>query len=166
MDRPITGFTQDDEGHWVALLSCGHGQHVRHEPPFTNRPWVTTQEGRASRLGALLNCVRCDAFEPPEGLVAYHRTPVFTEATVPPALTRDHFTKPGTWARIRVEEGHLRYHVPALGRVFELSPDHPGTVLPEVPHHLELQGPVRFSVEFYRAPDIAGPDEPVSPSIA
>ena len=42
MNRPITGFRRDDHGDWTALLSCGHAQHVRHTPPFTNRPWVTT----------------------------------------------------------------------------------------------------------------------------
>ena len=57
--RTIVGFREDHEGHWVAVLSCGHGQHVRHEPPLQSRPWVTTREGRASRLGAELWCVRC-----------------------------------------------------------------------------------------------------------
>jgi uncharacterized protein DUF3565 len=60
MDRRIVGFHQDDEGHWVADLECGHTQHVRHEPPWMNRPWVVTPEGRASRLGVVLNCKKCD----------------------------------------------------------------------------------------------------------
>lgn len=57
--RRITGFHTDEEGHWVAELECGHGQHVRHDPPMVTRPWVLTPEGRASRLGAVLQCVRC-----------------------------------------------------------------------------------------------------------
>ena len=60
MERPITGFAQDDAGDWIALLSCGHRQHVRHKPPFTLRPWVVTEEGRASKLGAALECAACD----------------------------------------------------------------------------------------------------------
>jgi membrane carboxypeptidase/penicillin-binding protein len=40
--RRITGFTTDDEGHWVAELECGHRQHMRHRPPFESRQWVTT----------------------------------------------------------------------------------------------------------------------------
>ncbi len=60
MKQAITGFIQDEEGHWVALLGCGHRQHVRHEPPFLNRPWVTTEEGRRSRIGRELECARCD----------------------------------------------------------------------------------------------------------
>ena len=33
MERQVTGFHQDEEGHWVAELECGHNQHVRHDPP-------------------------------------------------------------------------------------------------------------------------------------
>lgn len=60
MDQPITGFHKDREGHWVAELVCGHGQHVRHDPPWMIREWVISEEGRASRLNTNLNCVRCD----------------------------------------------------------------------------------------------------------
>lgn len=57
--RAIVGFHQDDEGHWVAELECGHGQHVRHDPPLVTRDWVLTPAGRAARLGARLACRRC-----------------------------------------------------------------------------------------------------------
>lgn len=66
MEQPITGFHTDDEGHWVAELQCGHFQHVRHDPPWMVRPWVLTEAGRMSRLGAVLNCKKCDAGEPPD----------------------------------------------------------------------------------------------------
>jgi hypothetical protein len=59
IERAIIGFHLDDEGHWVADLECGHTQHVRHDPPWQVRPWVTTPEGRASRLGGQLACVLC-----------------------------------------------------------------------------------------------------------
>ena len=60
MKRIITGYEQDDEGHWRAILDCDHRQHVRHDPPMTTRTWVLTEVGRASRLGFELNCKRCD----------------------------------------------------------------------------------------------------------
>ncbi len=60
MKRRIVGFHRDEEGHWVADLECGHGQHVRHNPPWVNRPWVTSEEGRAAALGAELDCKRCE----------------------------------------------------------------------------------------------------------
>jgi hypothetical protein len=64
MGRGVTGFHQDAEGHWVAELECGHNQQVRHDPPWDERPWVTTPEVRATRLGMRLNCVKCDRGEP------------------------------------------------------------------------------------------------------
>jgi hypothetical protein len=60
MKQKITGFHQDEELHWVADLACGHTQHVRHDPPWQNRPWVETADGRASRLGQALDCKKCD----------------------------------------------------------------------------------------------------------
>jgi len=60
MNRGIIGFHQDEETHWVAELECSHCQHVRHNPPWANRPWVITSEGRAKAIGTQLNCKRCD----------------------------------------------------------------------------------------------------------
>lgn len=61
MQRPIIGFHQDPEHHWVADLACGHAQHVRHDPPLESRPWVLTEAKRREHLGTELNCVLCDA---------------------------------------------------------------------------------------------------------
>lgn len=61
MLRRIAGFHQDEQEDWVADLECGHGRHVRHEPPWTNRPWVTTAEGRAAFLGQELDCTKCES---------------------------------------------------------------------------------------------------------
>jgi hypothetical protein len=60
MVRKIVSFHQDETGDWVAVLECGHTQHVRHNPPWINRPWVLTTQGRAEKLGATLPCKRCD----------------------------------------------------------------------------------------------------------
>jgi tellurite methyltransferase len=155
MDRPITVFSLDAAGDWMATLTCGHHQHVRHKPPFENRPWVTTAAGRESRLGATLNCVRCDRFELPEGADFVRRTPEFTERTVPEALRSHHATAVGVWGRIVVTEGVVRYQVPSLGVDRDLSPGTTGIVLPEVPHSIEPRGAVRFHVEFLRPHDVA-----------
>jgi hypothetical protein len=64
MKQPIVDFDIDDEGHWRALLVCGHRQHVRHDPPMTRRDWVLTQEGRKEKIGAELNCRKCDEGAP------------------------------------------------------------------------------------------------------
>ncbi len=144
----MIGFVTDAEGDWVARLSCGHRQHVRHDPPLVERPWVTTERGRSERIGQHLDCVRCDAFELPADFVPYKRTDVFTERSVPAGLRKDHSTKAGVWARIVVVEGTLRYHVASLGRTMELTADHCGIVIPEIRHHVEPVGTVQFFVEF------------------
>lgn len=66
MKREITGFHKDEEGDWVAELECGHTRHVRHNPPWMNRPWVTTPEGRQRFLGKRLDCKKCDASAAPD----------------------------------------------------------------------------------------------------
>lgn len=153
MNRPITGFHTDSEGHWVAKLSCGHAQHVRHDPPFVERDWVRTPEGRQSRVGALLDCVRCDRRELPEGYTPYHRTDTFTRDSVPEGLLRRHTTKRGVWARIQVSRGRLEYHVHAPFDTREvLEAGTSGVVLPEVEHHVAPLGDVEFFVEFWRRP--------------
>ena len=44
--RRIVAYHADELGDWVAELDCGHGQHVRHDPPWQVREWVTTERGR------------------------------------------------------------------------------------------------------------------------
>ncbi|MCE9640859.1 MAG: DUF3565 domain-containing protein [Betaproteobacteria bacterium] len=66
MKQPIAGYHQDDEQHWVAKLACGHYQHVRHQPPWINRPWVVSREGRTGALGSTLDCKKCDSGFPPD----------------------------------------------------------------------------------------------------
>lgn len=59
MDRRIVGFEQDELGDWVALLECGHSRHVRHDPPWQAREWVTSAAGREGHLGTRLACREC-----------------------------------------------------------------------------------------------------------
>jgi hypothetical protein len=60
--RCIIGFRSDPDepGAWIADLACGHTQHVRHQPPFQERPWVLTPEGRARFVGTEIECSDCD----------------------------------------------------------------------------------------------------------
>jgi tellurite resistance-related uncharacterized protein len=151
VQRAIEGFHQDDAGDWVAELRCGHGQHVRHKPPFFVRPWVMTAEGRAEKLGSELSCVLCDRFELPATVTAYKRTADFDQDSIPAGLRKDHSTKPGVWGVIHVVSGRLRYIVePPLAGEHVLDPSRPGIVVPEVLHRVVPEGDVRFYVEFHR----------------
>ncbi|MFD2166189.1 DUF3565 domain-containing protein [Thalassotalea euphylliae] len=64
MKQAIVSYHKDEENHWVARLACGHNQHVRHQPPWTNRPWVETEQGRKTMLGHQLQCVKCEQLAP------------------------------------------------------------------------------------------------------
>lgn len=72
MKQPICGYHRDEENHWVAELRCGHNQHVRHNPPWVSRPWVTTASGRTGMLGHRLECRKCDEGAPPDRPLAEH----------------------------------------------------------------------------------------------
>ena len=88
----------------------------------------------------------------PLNVIAYRKTPVFTEATIPPGLLHHHTTKAGSWGKILVMSGQLCYRIltdpPEEHR---LTPSSPGIVEPQVPHQVESLGPVTFYVEFYQA---------------
>lgn len=153
MQRSIQSFHRDAAAHWVADLDCGHCQHVRHNPPFEDRPWTMTEQGRRSKLGQHLLCPNCDRFELPEGFQAYKRTPEFDAASIPDGLRKAHSTKSGVWAKVHVVEGQLRYVVHApLNQEYILEPTRAGIIVPELLHYVEPLGPVRFFVEFFRHP--------------
>jgi hypothetical protein len=81
MQQRIVRFHQDEQQHWVADLSCGHTQHVRHDPPWQERPWVLKEPERNARIGTTLNCVLCD--EPPSsGVISTESADTFDQ---PPA---------------------------------------------------------------------------------
>lgn len=89
--------------------------------------------------------------ELPAGVARYGGTSVFSEGSIPANLRRAHRTKVGTWAKIVVLEGRLRYRIlEPESEETELSPERPGIVEPGVLHEVEAPGPVRFRVDFYR----------------
>jgi tellurite methyltransferase len=149
MKRMINEYHQDDEGEFVAELACGHNQHVRHRPPFQLRPWVLSQEGRGAHLGTALNCPRCDRAELPRDLRLTRSSQAWNEHTVPPGLLKDHHIASSTWGRIVVHAGWLRFFAattPGLDEIVDVWRAQP--IPPDVQHHVELVGPVRFSIDF------------------
>jgi hypothetical protein len=62
----LIDFRQDEDGHWVAILSCGHTQHLRHQPPWQNRAWVLDPAQRKAARGSPFTCGWCaqDATSP------------------------------------------------------------------------------------------------------
>lgn len=92
----------------------------------------------------------------PAGLVAYKRTPVFDQDSLPAGLRRQHRTRAGVWALIHVLEGRLRFRNADPAEEVVLVPGRAGVVQPERAHEVEPLGPVRLFVEFHAAPQDAG----------
>jgi tellurite methyltransferase len=147
--RTIDGFHEDADGDWVAELSCLHNQHVRHRPPFFDRPWVTTSAGRHERIGGDLDCPLCDRAELPDDLSVVRTAGPFEADTVPAALTRDHRVAERTWGCLRVLEGSVVFRMetdPPVER--SVGPGTSQAIPPSVLHSVAPGDGARFVVEF------------------
>ena len=87
----------------------------------------------------------------PEGMTSHQQTPEFNENSIPKGLLKNHSTAKNVWGLIRILEGSLLYRIiePTAEEVV-LTVEHHGVVAPEMLHQVEIIGPVRFRVEFYR----------------
>jgi len=123
VERTITDYHEDDAGDWVAELSCGHDQHVRHRPPFQLRTWALENEGRTAKLGTPIDCPLCERAELPDGVRLLRTSPEWNEHTIPAGLLSAHRLAKGTWGRIAV-----RRRKPEIRRVHRTAdPDCVGT---------------------------------------
>jgi tellurite methyltransferase len=149
MHRRIIEFHQDGEGDWIAELACLHSQHVRHRPPFFDRPWVLEDAGREARLGTDLDCPLCDRCELPDDLHLARTAGPFDESTLPPGLRRPHHVASGSWGVLRVLAGDAELHVatepPTDARIVEGGSQ---PIPPEVEHVLSLGDGAVVEVDF------------------
>jgi tellurite resistance-related uncharacterized protein len=120
---------------------------------FTHHP-LTTQAG-AHMLDLVDRAIHYRSVDPvltaaePTATKPYKSTAGFDEVTLPAGLRREHRTKAGSWAVIRVLEGRLRYQVLEPNSEAILEPGRPGLILPEQLHLVEPLGPIRMQIEFY-----------------
>jgi tellurite resistance-related uncharacterized protein len=90
----------------------------------------------------------------PDDVVAYKRTPEFTEETVPAGLLKAHQTREGVWGKIVVLDGELQYTInEPEHEVIVLDSNRFGVVEPTMLHEVKPLGKVRFYVEFHRSAD-------------
>ncbi len=149
MRRVIAGFHQDEHGDWVAELSCLHGQHMRHRPPFQERPWVTTEAGRTARLGTDVDCPLCDRAELPGSLRVTRTAGPFDATTLPAALRKAHRVAEGVWGRLRVIEGSAGISLETDPPIHvQLGAGDTQPIPPSVPHAVTVDGPVLLAVDF------------------
>ena len=149
MERTIIGFHADDVGDWVAELSCLHNQHVRHQPPFLERPWVLSEEGRSNHVGTFIDCPLCDRAEMPGDLKLARSAGPFDAASVPPALLKEHQIAERTWGDLRVLEGSVKFSM-ATNPPFErqLTSGEHQPIPPGIKHRLVLEGAVTLAIDF------------------
>lgn len=88
----------------------------------------------------------------PSCSTAYRTIGPFDAATLPAGLKAEHRLKPGTWAVLDLTEGSLTFRWDdAAGGQDDLSAPARIAIPPEVPHHLELAGPLLLTVTFHSA---------------
>ncbi len=92
----------------------------------------------------------------PHGLELDRTTDEFDERTVPTGLLRDHRVATGVWGRLVVRSGALRFGF-GDDDEFVVSAGASVVIPPDRVHHVAVDGPVRFAVEFHRAPDTVDP---------
>jgi len=153
MHRAMTGFRRDEDGSWVAELSCLHSQHIRHEPPFSEAAWIEDDEERTRHLGQFLDCPLCERTEMPDGLEPVRTTVSWDATTVPDALRRAHRVAAERWGLLEVEAGGVRFKAdtqPPIDVV--VTPGRPQPIPPELDHNVEPAEGARFHVTFLARP--------------
>ena len=83
-------------------------------------------------------------------ITPYGTSPIFDEHSLPDALRNKHTTKDGTWGLLRMLEGKVRlvFLDPPSDRL--VTVDDPAPIPPQSLHFVELAGPMKMQVEFYR----------------
>jgi tellurite resistance-related uncharacterized protein len=122
------------------------------------REWVLDSGTRQARLGTVLPCPLCDRAELPDSVVPV-RSLQWDENTLPAGLRRAHRLATGTWGRISVQNGRLRFRAATSPPIdVELEAGSAQAIPPGVAHDVEPAGPVRFSLDFLAMP--VAPKEP------
>lgn len=88
--------------------------------------------------------------ELPPGVALARTTPTFDQDSVPAGLLRAHQVAEGVWGRLVVHRGRLTFCFEDDDQRRIVAAGESVVIPPQRPHHLELDGPVSFAVEFHR----------------
>ncbi len=93
--------------------------------------------------------------ELPAGLEITRTTREFDTATVPDGLLRAHRIGAGSWGRLRLMEGAVRFVWEETDRgAVDLVAGDALVIEPQVYHHVEPASDARFLIEFHRRPEV------------
>jgi len=86
----------------------------------------------------------------PENLTFHRRTPDFEHNSVPPGILGQHRISEDVWGKVMVSEGNLTYRIlePNIEE-YIIDTENFGVVAPQAAHQVEINGPVKFHIEFY-----------------
>ncbi|HWB76886.1 MAG TPA: DUF3565 domain-containing protein [Nannocystaceae bacterium] len=151
IDRRIVAVHAESADTCVVELDCGHRRHVRDRPPFERYPWVRDATAHAQKIGATIECGRCDALERPSTAQRYREGTPWTSATLPAGLRKSHALKAGVWGELVVlaGTGRLRFD-PPLARTLQLVAGNVIAIPPEATHELVLDDDAVVRIDFWR----------------
>ena len=135
MQRPITGVSQDEKSDWVAELSCGHGQHICHKPPFCCVLGRHSPEGHGSMLHQQARLPALRRFELPgrlrcPGSERLSSTRPRSHSGCRRIITRRRQASGGDSRPLRAAPAITSMALMVVN--WSLDPGNPGIVLPEV----------------------------------
>lgn len=76
-------------------------------------------------------------------------TPILTDTTVPRQILGKHMTPKGKCGLLVVLKGNLQLVWEDTGVIHDADPGHPVLLYPERYHHIQMDGPSEFRIDFY-----------------
>ena len=128
---------------WLALWGEVTGEMLAPEG-------AAAMQAKAASIAESLQLGLFFKLEPGAAPQPYKVTAEWDEASLPQAIRNRHNTKPGTWGLLRVLTGSVDLVFEDPPRRVHVTPDSPAEIPPQQWHHVEVDGPARMVVEFYR----------------
>ena len=95
----------------------------------------------------------------PEGVKFSESTPILTDTTVPGHILGRHAAPAGKCGLLVVLRGNLQLVWEDTGVVLDADPEHPVFIFPDRYHHVQMDGPSEFRIDFYEIEQEKKPGE-------
>ncbi|WP_088308298.1 DUF1971 domain-containing protein [Novosphingobium sp. B 225] len=115
-----------------------------------NEQGAAAMQAKAALIADSLQLGLFFRLDPKASPQPYKITAEWDEVSLPQAIRSRHNTKPGTWGLLRVLAGSVNLMFEDPPRRVHVTPDSPAEIPPQAWHHVEVTGPMRMLVEFYR----------------
>lgn len=136
-------ITPEMFARWLALWRAVTGELLA--PPA-----AAALQAKAETIAESLQLGLFFRLPPGEAPRPYKITAEWDEESLPAALRGRHNTKAGTWGLLRVLQGAVDLVFEDPARRVRVTPDSPAEIPPQQWHHVDVSGPMRMRVEFFR----------------